>query len=544
MPFGAPREHARQHLAQPGLRIDDARVDRQAGRLLRKALARRRQAEALAQHVQQVLGLAAVVDRERGIEPDLRRVGAQQARADRVEGAAPRQARRAAQRGQAERLVQHAADAALHLGGGAAREGQQQDALRVGAGEHEPGDARRQRQRLARAGAGDDEQRPVRGRARADAVLDGAPLRVVEAGEGRGAQPWAGGRSAGRAREIRMARCIVDCSSIQPRRARSGRGCAIDPRCALHFRAALPKTPCPCPAFQERAGRCPRPRHDDRFGHQRFRAERVRPGAGARRRAAGTAAPGVRPALPRRVAGPARRADDRRRDHRLRPGEDASRHRHDRARPAPGAGARRRRERRPAARRHQPRAGQRARRLPGHAGLQRVVAALAAPEGAERRDSRRALDGPARSRRHRRRDQRRRPARPRLQRPRLLPRDQGAPQPGDAVRRLAVQDLARQLHDRVRPGDRRAERRLRRRRRRRPRARVLRGPDALGAVRARHVGLARAQRRQGVRDDAARRGARRGRLAADGDARAGRAQRPALVAPSCSAPSAARASRG
>ena len=46
--------------------------------------------------MQQLLGIAAVVDREVGVEADLRGVAAQQARADAVEGAAPRQLRRAA----------------------------------------------------------------------------------------------------------------------------------------------------------------------------------------------------------------------------------------------------------------------------------------------------------------------------------------------------------------------------------------------------------------------------------------------------------------
>ena len=117
---------------------------------------------------------------------------------------------------------------------------------------------------------------------------------------------------------------------------------------------------------------------------------------------------------------------------------------------------------------------------------------------------------------------------------------------GDALRRRAVQDLARQLHGRLRARDRRAERRLRRRRRRRARAGVLRGADALGAVRARHVGLARPRRRQGVRHHAAQDTAPdRGRLAA-----VARRDRPAAQRPAPSAAvvrrrrSAARARRG
>ena len=161
---GAPGKGAAQHLGQAGLRIDDPRIDRQAGRLLRKAAPRSRQAEALAQHVDQVLGLAPVVDRERRVEAERRGMGAQQPGADRMEGAAPGQARRAARRRQAERLVQDPADPALHLGRGPAREGQHQDPRRVGAGEHQAGDPGGQGQGLAGAGAGDHQQRPVRQR--------------------------------------------------------------------------------------------------------------------------------------------------------------------------------------------------------------------------------------------------------------------------------------------------------------------------------------------------------------------------------------------
>ncbi len=60
----------------------------------------------------------------------------------------------------AERAIEDALGAALHLGGGAAREGQQQDAVRVGAAHHQMRDAMRQRVGLARARAGDDQQRP------------------------------------------------------------------------------------------------------------------------------------------------------------------------------------------------------------------------------------------------------------------------------------------------------------------------------------------------------------------------------------------------
>ena len=62
-----------------------------------------------------------------------------------------------------------------HLGRGAAREGQQQDAARIGAVDDQMRDPMRQRIGLARAGAGDDQQRAGLGQRR-PAVLDGAAL--------------------------------------------------------------------------------------------------------------------------------------------------------------------------------------------------------------------------------------------------------------------------------------------------------------------------------------------------------------------------------
>ena len=180
----APGERVAQHLGQAGLGVNHPRVDRHAGRLLRKAAPRGGEAEALAQDVDQVLGFAPVVDRERRIEAERRGVGAQQPGADGVEGAAPGQMRRAAGRRQAERLVQDPADPALHLDRGAPRERQHQDPRRVGAGKHQPGHPGGEGQGLARAGAGDHQQRPVRQVACADAVLDRAALRLIEGGEG------------------------------------------------------------------------------------------------------------------------------------------------------------------------------------------------------------------------------------------------------------------------------------------------------------------------------------------------------------------------
>ena len=69
----------------------------------------------------------------------------------------------------------------------AAREGPEQDALRIGAGEHEFRDPRCERHRLARAGAGDNQHRAGNALV-AQPVLHGAALLLVEHGERVGAR--------------------------------------------------------------------------------------------------------------------------------------------------------------------------------------------------------------------------------------------------------------------------------------------------------------------------------------------------------------------
>ncbi len=69
------------------------------------------------------------------------------------------QHRRLLSRREPQCLMQNAADPALHFLGGPAREGQQQDALRVRPSQHQAGDTARKRQCLAGAGTGNDEQR-------------------------------------------------------------------------------------------------------------------------------------------------------------------------------------------------------------------------------------------------------------------------------------------------------------------------------------------------------------------------------------------------
>ena len=80
-----------------------------------------------------------------------------------------------------QRSGDDALDSALHLGRRAAREGQQQDAAGVGAVHDQVGDPVGERIGLARAGAGDDEQRTRDvGDRGGHAVLDGAALLWVE----------------------------------------------------------------------------------------------------------------------------------------------------------------------------------------------------------------------------------------------------------------------------------------------------------------------------------------------------------------------------
>jgi hypothetical protein len=87
----------------------------------------------VAHQVHQVGRVLPVVDGERRIEADAAGVLAQQARADAVEGAGPGQRGRGRERAGPGSPRQDALDAARHLAGRAAREGQQQDAAGIGA---------------------------------------------------------------------------------------------------------------------------------------------------------------------------------------------------------------------------------------------------------------------------------------------------------------------------------------------------------------------------------------------------------------------------
>jgi hypothetical protein len=172
LPLVAPGKEGLQHLGQRRAGVDAARVDRQAGALARKAVHRGRQAQLVPHQPHQVFGVAPVVDGEVFVQADLRGVFAQQPRANAVEGAGPWQRGRY-RRGQAQHLRQHLARAAPHFLRGTAREGQQQQALRIDAPPRSgaPPDAPacwscRSRRRQSRAAGGGRRRRPRPRRAR------------------------------------------------------------------------------------------------------------------------------------------------------------------------------------------------------------------------------------------------------------------------------------------------------------------------------------------------------------------------------------------
>ncbi len=160
-------------------RVDAAAVDRHARCLVGKPFLRLGQPQLPANHVEQVLGVGAVVDREVGCESDGLAVAAQESGGDGVEGAAPDAAGveggGASQAAWAE-LTQGSVDAADHFGGGTSRESQQKNARGVGPLGDEPNHAMHQGGGLSGPGPGHDEQGVV-------AVLDGEALLVVEAGQ-------------------------------------------------------------------------------------------------------------------------------------------------------------------------------------------------------------------------------------------------------------------------------------------------------------------------------------------------------------------------
>ena len=98
--------------------------------------------------------IAPVVDGEPRVETEFRAVDPQQACADAMKRAAPHIAADVL-------LPEHVAHSLQHLGGRAAGERQEQQAVRRNALRDQVGHAMHQRRRLARAGSGDDQQRLV-----------------------------------------------------------------------------------------------------------------------------------------------------------------------------------------------------------------------------------------------------------------------------------------------------------------------------------------------------------------------------------------------
>ena len=109
--------------------------------------------------VHQVGRILTVVNRERGIETDPIGVLAKQAGANAVERAGPIQGLVHDARPVAEHLARDSLDPLRHFGCGAPGERHQQDSAWIGTADDQTRDAVGKRVRLARAGAGDDQQR-------------------------------------------------------------------------------------------------------------------------------------------------------------------------------------------------------------------------------------------------------------------------------------------------------------------------------------------------------------------------------------------------
>ena len=166
LPVAAPGEGLAQDHIQALLRVDRIGVDRKAGGLPGEPAILLAQALLVAHEVDQVGGIAAIEHGEAGIEADLLGIEPEQAGADRVERARP-QGSAVGDRGAVADLLADLLGAAGHRLGGAAREGQQQHAARIGAVQDQVCHPVRERVGLARAGAGDDQK----GRARLQPAL-------------------------------------------------------------------------------------------------------------------------------------------------------------------------------------------------------------------------------------------------------------------------------------------------------------------------------------------------------------------------------------
>ena len=180
LPFRAPRKLLQQHTLQGLAGIHRTRVDGKAGGLEREALVLFGLSHLVPHQVHQVGGVLPVMNGERRVEANGMCVSAQQAGTDGMESSGPADAH--VRCGRAQRSLYDPLGAALHLGGGAAREGQQQDAPRVGPVHDQVRDTVGERVGLARPRAADDQQRARDvGAMTGNAVLDGAALLGIEA---------------------------------------------------------------------------------------------------------------------------------------------------------------------------------------------------------------------------------------------------------------------------------------------------------------------------------------------------------------------------
>ena len=165
----APGECRCEHVLERAARREAAAVDLRAGRLAGKAALLGGEAQLAADEIDKILGIRAIVNGEAGRETDGIAVVAQQPHRDRMESAAPdmvavdRQALAAHDR----------LDAGEHAGGGAAGEGEQEDARGGSALRDQMAHAMGQGGGLAGAGARDYEERPV-------AVPRGSLLLAIE----------------------------------------------------------------------------------------------------------------------------------------------------------------------------------------------------------------------------------------------------------------------------------------------------------------------------------------------------------------------------
>ncbi len=153
--IGAPGVALREHRGKRHPRVDHRRIDRQTGMLARKAPARLGKPEFVAQQIHEIGSVFAVMDGERRIEADARRVVAQEARADAVESPRPRKLRTRQVRAARTRLMHDVLYTPHHLVGRAARERQQQDRAGIGTPGHQVRHPVGEHIGLARSRAGD-----------------------------------------------------------------------------------------------------------------------------------------------------------------------------------------------------------------------------------------------------------------------------------------------------------------------------------------------------------------------------------------------------